>query len=1236
MYSKTANEAKMSGYLGAFGLMIAALAPSTEPVPVDEAVRWDWQFRESLAAIRDWETILEHWQAPVTGSRLTPIVPVPTNGAAVVWLNPIPKPFLPPVDIGRQVRLRVVDGKVEIERSSSGKLVERERVDFGKVIQGYQHPGGGGKDRWYHRYERRFDCLTRFQCQPAPFSLQIESPIDWPAGVNELVVSLENVERQPLEVTACWSWLPGRTPSTLSKAVPREKAPADGSRPFEQQESKTIILSPGAVQQVRFPCVLTRPGGGLGWLTLEAAGKTYWLPILTHVEDVAAVLQSIEQIAADTPNAAAARQCARLRQQVSQGPSAVGTRWRVLFEEASALRDRLLLARVTADRLLFVKRKPFSSEQPFMDAHHCYNPPGGGIYCLAPVGPTGRVTPVVDSLGRGIYRDLCLHWDAKRLLFAFGNGSDRPPPELDNPTAGQSYHLFEVGTDGEGLRQLTRGPKNDCEGFYLPNGQIGFTSDRPEHYVMCGANIHVASLFTMDADGSDVRQLGFNVFNEFNPALLPDGRIIYNRWEYNERSVTSLHNLFTIHPDGTHVAPYYGNATIRPNVIMFPRSVPGSSKVMALFTAHHGQTHGPIGLIDVNRGVDGPAPITLLTPHVPVTGEKTQDSRWGWFSDPRPLSETTWLCSFTPTVRPWVERGWALYVGDRHGNLALVYRDPDISCAEPVPLLRQPRPAVLPPATAGAAGDSQEASLLMIDVHQGLEEVPRNAARHLRIIEDVPRKGVPEGGVICTAGTSIYTVKRVLGTVPVERDGSAHFVVPTNRNIYFEVLDQDRREIQRMRSVLCLKPGEHRTCVGCHEPRTVAPPNRTASAFQRVPSRPVPPSWGTQTVSFLRDVQPVLNARCIRCHTHDRAAQGVVLTDDLTDQFTVGYEELLPYLSVANAMRWDHADDVYARPAYTYGSNASPLIKLLAQGHHDVRLSDDEWHRLTCWIDTNAVYYDRYETYYPNRHLFAGPLGAQLQAVYARRCAGCHGEKADGRHGTWWLSLNRHDPKQSRAIQAPLARLAGGWQRCSETVFASTADPDYQSIFAMLNGLATLLAERPRADLRSLRGTPAASQKVELPAPPPPRSSPMPDRPADQWVQLSEMPWLFAHSGWTPNRDGLPRRDRDITDQTLRLGPRSHRKGLGTHAPSEIMYRLDGKFHRFAALIGAAEKGGTVVFQVFGDQKLLYQSSVLRGLRQVEQVDVSVEGIQQLRLIVTDANDGYHCDMANWVDARLR
>jgi hypothetical protein len=1177
---------------------LASLLMATRPASaVPETAVRDWYFRESLAAIRDWETLLGEREAVTPEDRRTPVLPVPEDASTVEWPNPIPATLIPYADECPTVQVRLAGNTVEVTRGTG-----TEAAAVGDTIPGYKHPGGGGKDHWYHAYHRRFDGLTQFRVAPAPFAVEITTPRDLVGDANTLSVGVRNATDGPINLGL-----------RLTQRFPGSERPL---------EERTLTLAPQEETTADLAVHLTDEGGGLLTLTLTCGDREYWLPLLTHVERLSAAIEGVERILRDYPDKSARERLGRIRSEAEQG----GAARRSLFEAASALRDELLLKRLPLDTLLFARRRPYDSEQPFMDAHHLINPPGGGIYRLSPVRPDGAVTPVVDSLGEGVYRDLCLHWDGSRLLFAFGNGSD----QWDGAP---SYHLYEANADGTNLRQLTQGTHNDAEPFYLPNGQIGFTSDRSEHFVMCGGNRHSPTLFVMEGDGSAPRQLSFNMFNDFSPSVLPDGRILYSRWEYNERSVTSLHKPFTMSPDGTNVEPYYGNATIRPNVVMFPRAVPGSRQVMGLFTAHHGQTHGPIGLIDVRKGIDGEQPLTLLTPNIPTTGEKAEDSRYGWFSDPQPLSEDTYLCSYTPTVVPWLPRTWALYVGDRHGNLALVYRDPAISCLEPLPLVPRPRPATLPPAPPDTDSTEATARLLLIDVHEGLPGVAPGEPKYLRVLEDVPRKSVKYGGVITTSGTRIYTIKRVFGTVPIEADGSACFTVPANRNVYFEVLDAEQREIQRMRSVVCLKPGETRTCVGCHEPKTTAPVNRFALAASRPPSEPSPPPWGTETLSFLRDVQPVLNDRCVSCHAFDRWTNHVLLTDDLTSQFTVGYEELLPYLSVADAMRWDHPDDVLPRPPYTYGSKVSPLMQLLAAGHHGVTLTEDERLRLATWIDANAVYYDRYENdHYPNRQMLTERVTKPMVEVYGRRCAECHGQ-GDGRGENWWQTLNRRDPRLSRALMAPLGREAGGWGRCDKAVFATTDDPDYRVLLAVLTDLAAELKQHPREDVASIAGTAAETQAVTLPEPP--KTRPPADDLPDGWVWLSNLRWVSAASGWSPNGDKLPRLDRSIEGGPLAAGPHRHRKGLGTHAPSEIVYDLGGRYARLWVEAYAAESGGTVVFQVFGDDRCLFESGVLQGLRGSQEVDVPVEGVQRLRLVVTDAGDNYFADCASWAGARL-
>ena len=260
--------------------MLSITAPGGSASGADDVVRDDWHFRESLAAIRDWETILGRWQEATPEAQRTPVLPVPTGGEAVQWPNPIPRMLLPADDRGRPVRVRFVDGKMEVEHGAPDGHFTHETVLPGETVLGYKHAGGGGKDQWYHRYDRRFDGLTTFRPKPARFSLRLDTPLDLRRGDNELSAVLSNVSGSPLSLTAeLQLHLPGET-----HACGRQ----------------VIELSAGATRSVAFPIELRDEGGGLLTLSLSDDSESFWMPLLTHVEDVTSVLKSVEQILADT------------------------------------------------------------------------------------------------------------------------------------------------------------------------------------------------------------------------------------------------------------------------------------------------------------------------------------------------------------------------------------------------------------------------------------------------------------------------------------------------------------------------------------------------------------------------------------------------------------------------------------------------------------------------------------------------------------------------------------------------------------------------------------------------------------------------------------------------------------------------------------------------------------------------------------------------------------------------
>jgi hypothetical protein len=131
------------------------------------------------------------------------------------------------------------------------------------------------------------------------------------------------------------------------------------------------------------------------------------------------------------------------------------------------------------------------------------------------------------------------------------------------------------------------------------------------------------------------------------------------------------------------------------------------------------------------------------------------------------------------------------------------------------------------------------------------------------------------------------------------------------------------------------------------------------------------------------------------------------------------------------------------------------------------------------------------------------------------------------------------------------------------------------------------------------------------------------------------MKWANGTCGWTPNNDGLPRRDKSVEGQGFFLSSRRIAKGIGTHARSAIELSLDGGYLQFHAIANAGESGGTVRFSVVGDGRTLFESPVLRGPIGASDVDVDVSGVTTLTLLVDDGGDGYAADVANWLDARL-
>ena len=324
-------------------------------------------------------------------------------------------------------------------------------------------------------------------------------------------------------------------------------------------------------------------------------------------------------------------------------------------------------------------------------------------------------------------------------------------------------------------------------------------------------------------------------------------------------------------------------------------------------------------------------------------------------------------------------RHFALYAIDRFGNRELLYLDPKISSMCPTPLVPKPAPPLLA-AGPGTGTNDAMGQFFVADVYQGLgPRVPRGTIKYLRVCQEVRAdlERLPDGGyrqdhpafedfyaspthlVRGPYGWPSYVAKTALGLVPVEDDGSVLFYAPAGKVLYFQVLDEQLNEVQRMRSVVQLQPGERRSCIGCHENRATAGPTSPTLALRREPRRLEPPPWGAVPFAYEKVVQPVWDTHCVRCHDvrHERKL-------DLTgtrgpDRVPASYRTLI-------TQGWVHYFDYTwgrehskAEPL-TFGTMQSKLWKVLQAGHHDVRLTRDEMHRVKCWTDLNCPLWPDY------------------------------------------------------------------------------------------------------------------------------------------------------------------------------------------------------------------------------------------------------------------------------------
>ncbi len=718
-----------------------------------------------------------------------------------------------------------------------------------------------------------------------------------------------------------------------------------------------------------------------------------------------------------------------------------------------------LPACATNHPVLFVVRKQYRADHHntatfFPSAPNEYNDgafEGGGALKRIDLA-TGAVVTLLET-ATGVIRDPDVHFSGERILFSMRRNLQ------------DSYHLYEINADGSGLRQLTSiVDADDLDPIYLPGDRIVFSSTREPKYVMCNRHIS-ANLYAMDADGANVNQIGKSTLFEGHASLLPDGRVLYDRWEYVDRNFGDAQGLWVCNPNGTGHAVLWGNNTSSPGAVLDGRAIPGTPHLVCTFSSCHDRPWGAIAVLDRRLGVDGPDAVVRTWPaglQSWVWTRNVVDASYDQFKnctpkyeDPFPLADPATgvggryvLCSRGTGSGEQM----GLYLLDTAGADTLLHAEGAgaTGCYDPMPLAPRPRPLDV---AANRGYDGGDGLFYVNDVYEGthMSGVARGTVKFLRVVESPEKRQFTRSTVWGGQGSEFpamnwhdFLNKRILGAVPVEEDGSAHFRCPSGRFVYFQLLDADGLLVQSMRSGTIVQPAENQGCVGCHESRAIAPPAVVAmpAAFRR-PASTLGGWYGVpREFGYLTEVQPVFDAYCVSCHDFGSASNGgLVLAGDKDLFFNASYTELWRKKLVGAI----GAGPAAIQQAKAWGSHASRLVQVLRAGHKDVVLPAEAFARVATWVDLNGPYYPYYASAYPGNLAGRSPL---TDAQIARL-----GQLTGKSFGGMATCTSNPGPQVSfdRPEVSPcLAGLTGA---------------AYTEALAIVRAGAAALAARPRADM---------------------------------------------------------------------------------------------------------------------------------------------------------------------------
>lgn len=543
--------------------------------------------------------------------------------------------------------------------------------------------------------------------------------------------------------------------------------------------------------------------------------------------------------------------------------------------------------------------------------------------------------------------DVHLHWDADRMLFTSTDEEKR-------------WSIYEIGIDGKGLHRVVEIPEKDVEftdATYLPSGKIIVNTTLGYHGVPCvdGADA-VGNLALWDPANKKLRRLTFDQDNNWNPVVMNNGRVMYTRWEYTDLMHYYSRIIFHMNPDGTEQKALFGSGAMFPNSTFDIQPLPdGSSAFIGMISGHHGIARsGRLIIFDpakARKGVEGMVQELPYRnrPIIPLVKDELVNGVWPQFMKPQPLTAKYFLV--TAKLSP--NSLWGVYLVDVFDNLTLICEAEGEGFVNPIPVAKRKTPPVIPDKVQE---DNKEATVFIQDIYEGegLKGVPRGSVKKIRVMAYEYAYLHTGSNHYAQGIQSGWDIKRLLGEVDVEEDGSVIFTIPANTPVGLQPLDVNGRAIQWMRSWFVGQPGETVSCVGCHEDQNLIPMPKKVIAAGKKPAKITAPEGGVRPFTFELEIQPILDRACVACHNGTDLKGGIDFTGGRKDErlgFSKSYLAFHPYFY----RQGPEAEMAVLNP-YEYNESNSEMFQILHAGHHGVELTDKEMKTLYNWLDFNVPY----------------------------------------------------------------------------------------------------------------------------------------------------------------------------------------------------------------------------------------------------------------------------------------